>query len=401
MATDPEMQAARLFEEYSRACLEGPMPDLEAYVSRCPKAARDAFRNAAAGIAFVHANYEPALARREVVKEATARIAKLGARRQRLAQAQARAAHRNAGRPIRDAVGFLSQVIGVSLPKLGVSPRPQPAAMYRGAARAPGSRAVDRLRREARRARAEEAAESLLARMAVDRLPVDPFRIAAALGVLVIEEAVEDCDGALVVEGDAAGILINSAVEPEGRRRFTLAHEVGHLILHEDRFRYRVDRLRDIENQATDDMDQEASYFAAALMMPLSLISPQYTRAEPSLELADELADQCGVSTQAAARRLVTASDHPCLLIVLDEGRVVWADRSSSWTGAFVDAGRTPPPGSAAASVLQGAPGDEDEVALLMSEWSTGSAPGDDREAYEEARCTGEGRALVILTHTE
>mgnify|MGYP000991123541 CR=1 FL=1 len=92
MTRDPEVHAAKLFDEYLQACLDGQRPDLEGYLSRCPQTQRAAFKAAADGIGFLQANYEPLLARPEVVGKAHARIGELAARRRRSAEASARRA---------------------------------------------------------------------------------------------------------------------------------------------------------------------------------------------------------------------------------------------------------------------------------------------------------------------
>src|SRR3954470_4270018 len=67
-------------------------------------------------------------------------------------------------------------------------------------------------------------------------------------------------------------IGINSS-HPETRKRFTIAHEMGHLVLHQldqvhvDK-QFLVKLRDDISSQAIDPHEIEANAFAAALLMP-------------------------------------------------------------------------------------------------------------------------------------
>lgn len=63
------------------------------------------------------------------------------------------------------------------------------------------------------------------------------------------------------VKGDNAHIIALNSRLPASAQRFALAHEVGHLVMH--------------DGVSTPDMEKEADDFASALLMPASDISPQ------------------------------------------------------------------------------------------------------------------------------
>ena len=83
----------------------------------------------------------------------------------------------------------------------------------------------------------EVYARALLDRLAIVGVP-DVLAIASALKVPVHEKALDRCEGMLVrVKGTAIGaIAVKSSIREETRKRFTIAHELGHLLLpgHED-----------------------------------------------------------------------------------------------------------------------------------------------------------------------
>ena len=89
-------------------------------------------------------------------------------------------------------------------------------------------------------------------------------------------------------EGNLAGMLVNTperviigvnSAHPVTRQRFTIAHEIGHLLLHGtaidgvhlDRD-FRVHRRDSTSALAVDDLEIEANRFAAELLMPYSMI---------------------------------------------------------------------------------------------------------------------------------
>ncbi len=161
-------------------------------------------------------------------------------------------------------------------------------------------------------ARADASAERLLRELGIDGPPVAPELIAEKLGiVVVIQEMDPEVSGMLVRDGDERVIGVNKR-HPLARRRFTIAHEVGHLELHRGRalildtpvrvnFRDRVSSL------ATDREEVEANRFAAALLMPGAAVireAARTPRGDPDAFVA-RLARRFKVSQAAMGYRLI------------------------------------------------------------------------------------------------
>lgn len=92
--------------------------------------------------------------------------------------------------------------------------------------------------------------------------PVPVASIASWLGVQVVEEVGVSFSGELRVSADRALVAVN-ADEPQARRRFTIAHELGHLFLHPGEQHHRDEKFANF-NAA----ELKANQFAAALLMP-------------------------------------------------------------------------------------------------------------------------------------
>lgn len=155
----------------------------------------------------------------------------------------------------------------------------------------------------------ERRANDLLRDHGVTEPPVDVEALAKALGISVSYERLEkDVSGLLLVENGVAKVAINDA-HHLNRRRFTLAHEIGHVLLHAKGYRVFVDR-RFFRNEWSSKGELreeiEANAFAAALLMPQSLIE-QRLEADSGITDVDvfRLATRFQVSEQAMALRLV------------------------------------------------------------------------------------------------
>jgi Zn-dependent peptidase ImmA (M78 family) len=161
------------------------------------------------------------------------------------------------------------------------------------------------------RKRAQAKARELLHRFG-DDIPIDVVAMASACGVVVRSETLEEfVSGLLLVRGDEAVIGVN-ADHHSNRRRFTIAHELGHYLLHLDRSAFFLDAspvyFRQETTVATDlNQEREANAFAAELMMPESAI--RALMATDPIDVFDDMAakqmaNRFGVSTQALIIRL-------------------------------------------------------------------------------------------------
>lgn len=118
------------------------------------------------------------------------------------------------------------------------------------------------------RVAAQKAAESLASRYAPS-CPVDPKAIANSLGVEVLAGPPTDhkLSGALILK-DGRAVIIYNAGHYKHRQRFTIAHELGHFILHTDEGDETVLFRDSVSSMGTDIREIHANAFAAALLMP-------------------------------------------------------------------------------------------------------------------------------------
>ena len=163
--------------------------------------------------------------------------------------------------------------------------------------------------------RADSEAARVLASVGVKEPPVDVEKLAKLLGATVVLEALDsEVSGLLYRHPEQVVIAVNRD-HPTTRRRFTVAHELGHLVLHQGRpvivdhvVRARIN-LRDAASSlATEREEIEANRFAASLLMPPEFVHAHMQNALRPRRDEDAtiqyLARKFGVSVQAMEIRL-------------------------------------------------------------------------------------------------
>lgn len=154
-------------------------------------------------------------------------------------------------------------------------------------------------------------------------IPVNVVEIAQKLGAAVhYDELENEVSGMLVINGDEKHIVVNK-LHPANRQRFTIAHELGHLVLHAVNSarslfvdtKYLVYRRAGSANSAeyfqphsttTPEEEREANEFSAALLMPEALV--RFYVEDRKIDIRDEfdiamIATAFGVSEQAMSIR--------------------------------------------------------------------------------------------------
>jgi Zn-dependent peptidase ImmA (M78 family) len=162
----------------------------------------------------------------------------------------------------------------------------------------------------------EKEAQKLLKDLGITGPPVRVEKIATKLKARLAFEPFEgkdDISGILYRDGKRAVIGVNSS-HSGVRQRFTIAHEIGHLVLHEGELfvdqAVRVNFRDKRSSLAEDRREIEANRFAAELLMPQEMIKREVVKciAKKKItteeELVAELAKVFKVSAQAMGYRL-------------------------------------------------------------------------------------------------
>ena len=166
----------------------------------------------------------------------------------------------------------------------------------------------------ARRREAEQRAEQLLRKYSIRHVPVPLEDIARGEGVQIIRQRFQGSESGFALRQDGRKIIgVNASTSPR-RQRFTIAHELGHLHIHDTRAltvdnSVRVYQRNGLSSMATDDDEIEANAFAAALLMPrehvIKEVEALYARALEREQLVAQLARRFNVSAEAMGYRLI------------------------------------------------------------------------------------------------
>jgi Zn-dependent peptidase ImmA (M78 family) len=161
-------------------------------------------------------------------------------------------------------------------------------------------------------ARVRKKADELLTGQS--KAPVDLESVAEKLGAEIRAFELEADVSGVLFRGHGRKVVAVNQSHPEVRKRFTIAHELGHLALHQGT-EVHVDEgfrvnLRDSKSATAEDVEEiEANAFAANLLMPASWLRNDLEGASFDLENETQissLAERYQVSVQAMTVRLTS-----------------------------------------------------------------------------------------------
>ena len=182
----------------------------------------------------------------------------------------------------------------------------------------------------------------------IEHLRVEAF--ARRLNVELVETDIEGAEAQLIVGPDGATIVLPRSLADPVCRRWQIAHELGHFVLRhpapptKELCRPRLRRRRRDRRHCED----EANGFAAALLIPDSILATVCDTRPMTLEVPMQLATSCAVPYAAAAQRLMEVTWRTCAIVISQHGvvRTVWPSLSfliacagRMWPGERVSCG--------------------------------------------------------------
>jgi len=163
-------------------------------------------------------------------------------------------------------------------------------------------------------------AEVLLEKLGMYQKP-ELATIASRIGLIVREKPLEGCDGVLVrVQSQMkGGVIIRSTIPEKTKKRFTLAHEIGHYLLPSHSFREVACTGKQINCWIGDRVEREADSFAAELLLPSTL--RKRFQFIPSFVKIGAIAEEFGTGFITTIRRHIDLTDLMCAMIYSVNGR--------------------------------------------------------------------------------
>lgn len=186
---------------------------------------------------------------------------------------------------------------------------------------------------------ATEKARQFIRDYGIDWLPVDPFEIAEKMGLEVktierlseetgidrfrlIKSVIDSEDGLAIYDPDTNEykIVINEQVEPYGRIRWTMMHEIGHIVLgHLNDFRQTSITRRNLNDEEYDALEQEAHIFAGEVLAPKYILYRIGAHSPTEIEEICELSKAAARSRSEAVTELIYNRDkmHDSMLTII------------------------------------------------------------------------------------
>ena len=193
--------------------------------------------------------------------------------------------------------------------------------------------------------------------------------LAMELGILVEEGGLDGSEARLYRKGKRGVIRIRDGILEIGRRRFALAHELGHWELHPSLFQVHVCSESDIRDYAGSWPEIEANIFASELLMPRGLFTTRCAGLDLSLESVAALASEFLVTLTAAAVRLVDLNSDGCFVVFSEQKRVRWWRKSRSACGLWLESSQKVDPLSHAWDCFEGRPSLHEMRRVKIDTW--------------------------------
>ena len=177
----------------------------------------------------------------------------------------------------------------------------------------------------ARRQRGWIAARELRARerLAAGRA-LDVEHLAGSLGARVVRGDLDGAMARLLVHGRRAVIRLSNRVAQVEAQRFSVAHELGHLVMRHPAPPALALAARAVERPVDREVETEANAFAAELLMPEADVRSRLCETSLTLALAGTIGMDMGVSVVAAALRCVELTRDPSAIVLVEHGRIAW-----------------------------------------------------------------------------
>ncbi len=162
--------------------------------------------------------------------------------------------------------------------------------------------------------------------------------IAEKYGAIVKEKAHSETDAYIFGAGNKAIIRVNEFGDfdektERARQRFSIAHEIGHWMLHFDNSNLRSFNCSNVNDESRGNKDsngfeKEANNFAADFLMPAVFFEKEINDKPPIIDTVSPLKKIFQVSFTAAAIRLTKLNNKPVMLVCSSSSGRNWCYKS-------------------------------------------------------------------------
>jgi Zn-dependent peptidase ImmA (M78 family) len=178
-------------------------------------------------------------------------------------------------------------------------------------------------------------------------------------------------DGALVRDMDSQKgiVLVKASTREESRKRFTVAHEIGHFVISTHKNKENLCAGSDLESWSDRlvPTEIEANEFAVEFLLPNKLVKGIFPQSAPSLTAIGKVAATFQTSLTATLRRFLGVTDLACAMVWIEKERT-WMQRSKGF-GAFIRLDEIPFENSLASRLLKGQSVPDSPAEVEAGQW--------------------------------
>jgi hypothetical protein len=228
----------------------------------------------------------------------------------------------------------------------------------------------------------------------------DLQRIASTLNLEVREVDAQGFDGSLIRAKDLplGAILVRQSIREASRKKFTIAHELGHFFLHGHDQIDGVCVSGDIGNWGGEAkaLEREADEFAAELLMHGALVLPVIHSMSPSLQAIEKIAMLCGTSLSAAAWRFCDLTRERCAVVWSAAREIQWSKRSQ-YFGFRLTKGATLQPATFAFACFSGRNSGPEPLPVLAELWIGSKNLPEGAKVWEQSKALPSYGSVISL----
>jgi len=166
---------------------------------------------------------------------------------------------------------------------------------------------------------------------------------------MVKETDLQNCDGRLIMKHGKSIVSVDSKIEFPQRKRYILAHELGHMLLHSHMEASFNDDDTTLEGYKNGPQEKEANDFAAELLMPGELFKTYCFKKKFSPDLLREISEKFNTSITSVVYRFIELGNHPIAAFYSKAGKIQYWKKSEDMRYWIPDKNKLDVPGDSVA----------------------------------------------------
>lgn len=183
-----------------------------------------------------------------------------------------------------------------------------------------------------------------------DIVNLDLADLAYARDSIIEETDNLNADGRTIFGEKYALIKINKNIEHAGKKRFTIAHELGHVELHRNLQPLFLDSDSTLQYFKKGHQETEANEFASELLMPEHLFKKECEGKKFSPDLLRTIAEKFKTSLTSTAYKYFEFGNHPICLFYSYNNQVRYWKRPENYPNFIIDRTKLSPPDDSVAA---------------------------------------------------